>query len=199
MATQYLVEVSDLDVSIREIQASDARRRVAASRALNRAADSVRTSSARQILDEIALPKNYLAPSSGRFSVSQRANPDGLEAKITARFRPTSLARFVRGTPRRGEPVAVEVKPGSTQRIPRAFLIPLKAGSADLDTKANMGLAVRTRGGALRASRAAKRLAPGLYLLYGPSVSQAFGQIADVKGRDASEIFTEEFFRQLDL
>lgn len=196
----YLIESKGLEVHISEIaNAGDSIQRIAA-RAINRTADRSRTESARRIRQEVAFPANYLNPSKGRLSVSKKAAPRSLEARVTGRFRATSLARFVKGTPRRGESVPVEVDPGHTVRLKGAFMIPLKAGSATLDTKANMGLAVRTGGKALRRSRAAKRLAPGLYLLYGPSVQQAFGVLLDNGGvEDAADYFENEFLRQLEL
>lgn len=200
MASQYLVRVDGLDVQISDIERAPEDIRRAASRSINRALDRSRTNSARQIRQEVNFPASYLNPSTGRLSVTQKSNPKSLDGKVTGRFRPTSLARFVQGTPRRGDSVAVQVDPGKTVRLQKAFLIKLKAGSASLDTKANMGLAVRTGGKALRRSRAAKRLAPGLYLLYGPSVSQAFAQIVDGGGaEDAAQFFEQEFLRQLEL
>lgn len=199
MASQYLVAVKGLDVEIKGIERAAAAVQITALRAMNRTLDRARTSSARDILDQVAFPKSYLNPSSGRLAVTKRATRADLEGRVTGRFRATSLARFVRDKPRRGQPVNVSVKPGSTQVLPRAFLIPLRSGGGNLDTNANMGLAIRTGGRVLRNSKRAKKLAPGLYLLYGPSVSQAFGQIVGEKAEDAADFFEQEFLRQLDL
>jgi hypothetical protein len=200
MATEYVISVDGLDVQIAKLADAPASVRRAASRSINRTLDRSRTDTARQIRQEINFPASYLNPSTGRLSVTQRSSPSDLTGKVTGRFRPTSLARFVQGSPKRGQEVPVQVDPGKTIRLAKAFIIPLKAGSASLDTKANLGLAVRTGGKPLRQSRAAKRLAPGLYLLYGPSVSQAFGQIIDNGGaEDAADYFEQEFLRQLEL
>lgn len=200
MASEYLIRVDGLDIQIENLtEASQSVRRVA-SRAINRTLDRSRTAAAREIRQDINFPASYLNPSTGRLAVSERANVSTLTGRVTGRFRATSLARFVQGAPKRGQSVAVQVDPGKTVRLKGAFLLPLKSGSASLDTKANMGLAVRTGGKPIRQSRAAKRLAPGLYLLYGPSVSQAFGQIIDNGGaEDAASFFEQEFLRQLDL
>ena len=200
MASQYVIAVDGLDVQIADLKDAPDKIRRAASRSINRALDRSRTQSAKQILGEVNFPASYLNPSTGRLSVTERADPRNLAGKVTGRFRATSLARFTQGNPKRGEAVPVQVEPGKTIRLKGAFLIQLKSGTASLDTKANLGLAVRTGGKAIRQSRAAKRLAPGLYLLYGPSVSQAFGQIIDNGGaQDAGDFFEQEFLRQLDL
>ena len=200
MASEYVVVSDGLDVQITNLRDAPEKIRNLASRSINRTLAHARTDSAKRIRQEINFPASYLNPSTGRLAVSSQANPNRLEGKVTGRFRATSLARFVQGNPKRGDSVAVQVDPGKTIRLARAFVIPLKSGSASLDTKANMGLAVRTGGKPMRNSSRAKRLAPGLYLLYGPSVSQAFGQIIDNGGvKDAADFFEQEFLRQLDL
>lgn len=144
--------------------------------AINKTADRGRTQSARMIRQQVNFPVSYLDPNSKRLFVSKRAQRADLEARIAARTRATSLARFVSGTAeihRAG--VRVEVAPGRARFLKRAFLVRLPAGSAAVDTKSNLGLAVRLRKGEiLRNKTDVRRLDRGLYLLYGPSVDQVF-------------------------
>lgn len=117
---------------------------------------------------------------------------------MTGSFRATSLARFASRGRAKG-PISVSVTPGSTTILDRAFFIKLNRGSST-DTQKNLGLAIRTGGGAPRNTKAAKKLAPGLYLLYGPSIHQAFRNLNEAGGaEDAAEYFEAEFLRQLAL
>lgn len=173
---------------------------LAAQRAINRTADRTRTESDRRIRKEVAFPAQYLAPSSGRLSVVQRASGDNLEAVIRARFRPTSLARFVVGNPGKGQGVRVMVDPGMARFMRRAFLIRLPQGSGSVETKFNMGLAIRLRPGeTLENKRTARRMASGLYLLYGPSVDQVFRTVAQDVAPGAAAHLEREFLRLLEL
>lgn len=177
--------------------------------AVNHAATRGRTEMAKQVLSEVAFPRDYVSPRNKRLHVSKNATNDRLEATITARSRVTSLARFtkqdrVKGRGRSG--ARVEVAPGAVRFIPGAFLIRLRAGAADLDTKSNLGLAIRTPGGARpNNAYAPKRLGKGLWLLYGPSVSQMIFSERNQKGI-ATDLTPEitaqleaEFWRQMRL
>jgi hypothetical protein len=168
--------------------------------AINKTADRARTRAAEAIRQQVAFPAQYLAPSSKRLIVTERATMSGLEAKIRARHRPTSLARFVSGTPRRGQGVSVEVQPGRRKNMPRAFLMKLRSGSADIDTRHNMGLAVRLRPGETLANkRNVIAMKNGLYLLYGPSVNQVFWQVSqDIQG-ETVDYLEAEFSRLLEI
>lgn len=149
--------------------------RLAAARAINKTSRDGRVEIARDIRDQVKLPASYVAPSQKRLYVSQMATQQQLEGRITARTRATSLARFVQGTPQRGQGVRVEVAPGRSRYMKRAFLIKLRSGKNDIDTKFNMGLAIRLRPGeSLRNKANVRRMEKGLYLLYGPSVDQIF-------------------------
>lgn len=155
---------------------SDARKR-AAVRAINKIARDARVQAARMIRNEVNLPAKYVSPGEGRLAVTQQASGGNLQARITARGRATSLAQFVRGAPKTNKPgVYVEVAPGKARFLRRAFLIKLPQGSSPVtDTKFNLGLAVRLRpGDTLRNKISARRVEKGLYVLYGPSVSQVF-------------------------
>lgn len=162
------------------------------SRALNKTATRTRTRLSRVVRDQVAFPASYLGPSSGRLSVAERATPNKLAIRIDGRDRPTSLARFASGPPRAPK---VRVKPGGiATRIPRSFIINLRNG--------NKGLAVRTDGGKPDGAWKPKEMAPGLWLLYGPSVDQV---LMGVGARDggafgdteewAIDFFEQEFLR----
>lgn len=178
--------------------------RLNAIRAINRTADTTRTAGAKAIREQVNFPASYLSPSDRRFYVSRKASGTNLEAVITARSRATSLARFIKSTPAAGG-VRVEVKPGTLRFLPRAFVIKLPAGRAPIDTRSNLGLAVRLkRGDALRNKTSVVRMQNGLYLLYGPSVQQVF---IDNSGEGVAEDLEpfvldkmeNEFFRLMDL
>lgn len=166
-----------------------------------------RTMLADQVRREVNFPRDYVSPARGRLSIKNYATNSNLEATINARTRPTSLARFaagdttVGGAARRAG-VRVEVKPGSVTRLPGAFLIRLRAGSAAIDTKSNLGLAVRTRNGRPPPGYAPKKISDNLWLLYGPSVAQTLysersrsGIATDLSPKIADEL-ERQFWRQ---
>lgn len=147
---------------------------------VNKGADRGRAEAARRIGRELNFPARYISGSNGKLNVTSRATSNKLEAVIGARRTATSLARFAldrspQGAKKRGG-VNVAVKPGSARFMPRAFLIRLKSGNSSLDTAHNLGLAIRLRPGEQLDNKRikAKRVEGNLYLLYGPSVSQAF-------------------------
>lgn len=144
--------------------------------ALNYAADRARTQSAKAVLNQVNFPARYVAPSGGRLAVPVRATNSDLRAVVSAQTRATSLARFA-ATSRKPNEIGttkVMVKPGVARYIRNSMFIKLRQGGEMTDTKFNMGLAVRTRGNR-RPSVAYKpvQMRNGMWLLYGPSVSQA--------------------------
>lgn len=204
MPDRYAVVVEGLEDAREAIALSDSIA-LNAARAINRVAASGRTEAGRRILREVKLPGSYLNPSAKRLYVSRKATRRSLEGIITARRRPTSLARYVIGNPKRGEGVTVEVRPGQARYMRRAFLVRLPAGNGPVDTKSNLGLAVRLRPGQTMDNKTqTRRLANGLYLLYGPSVQQVFidnaggGVAEDLSPKLASKL-GDEFLRLMDL
>jgi len=173
----------------------------AAVRAVNRTADRARTAAAREIRKQVALPPSYLSPSGGRLTVTKKANSNDLEAVITGRQRATSLATFTQGTKTPGKAgVSVTVAPGFARFMRKAFLIRLRAGTADLDTKNNLGLAIRLKPGeTIQNKRQMVRLKGNLYLLYGPSVDSVFKGVRDDIGPDTSDFLATEFARLLEI
>lgn len=178
----------------------------AAVRALNRAAERTRTQASRQIREQVAFPASYLNPSQGRLTVSAQAREDNLEAVISARVRPTMLARFASGGTVGKAGVSVQVAPGFAKFMKRAFLIRLPAGrtggSDGVETKSNLGLAIRLKPGeVIQNKKVMQRIGKkgNLYILYGPSVSQVFQSVREDVSPDAAEFLATEFARLLEL
>jgi hypothetical protein len=139
----------------------------AAKHAINDTAKWARTRSSEEMRRQVAFPRNYLDNAAdGRLYVSKRASGSNLEAVITGRRRPTSLARFLvrkpdfvlgqRGAKKRSN-LQVRVKPGRTRTLNNAFAMKLRAG--DSDTQFNVGIALRLpKGTSMTNSRGAKLL-----------------------------------------
>jgi hypothetical protein len=203
MAATYVFAVEGLG-SLASIEDVPAAVITAARRAVNRTVDRARAAAAREIRRQVNLPANYVSGQNGRLSIIKKASGTDLEGIIQGRQRPTSLATFARGslvpgkTPRQG--IQVEVKPGGARFMKGAFLMKLRAGNAALDTKFNLGLAVRTRTGQ-KPSKAYRPLKIGknLYLLYGPSVDQVFRTVAPEIAPDQADFLESEFRRLMEL
>lgn len=151
--------------------------KLAAVRAINKTARDKRAKAARVIRDQVNLPASYVSPGQKRLYVSKQAQRGSLEARITARGRATSLARFVQGNPQPGKAgVNLSVAPGKSRYSRRMFIIRLPGQDGSTDSlRANLGLAIRLRPGeTIKGKNTAIRIARGLYLLYGPSVAQVF-------------------------
>lgn len=176
----------------------------AALQAINKTARDARASAAKRIAEQVNFSATYLGPNTGRLFVAEQATRGKLEARIRARGRPTSLARFLTSESR-GSGVTLQVKPGKATRIKRAFTVRLRAGSADIETKSNRGLAIRLRPGERLSNKIKQvQLSRGLVLLYGPSVQQVFldNQDKGVAKDITPEVFDrmeQEFFRLLKL
>lgn len=196
-------ENSGIDQLIAGIRQLPAQSRRIGSAAINKAITSGRADASRRIYTEIAFPSNYLgSPNNGnaRLRISKRASQDDLKAVISARVQPTSLARFATFDAR-GQNVRVRVeagKPGTF--MPRAFTVRLRSGAAISQGNFNLGLAFRTpRGASLTGSRAARQIAPDLYLLYGPSVDQAFQLVGKDIEPGTALTLRNEYLRLLNL
>lgn len=164
----------------------------AAMRAVNKTADRARTASAREIRNQVNFPAQYL---NSRLTVTQRAKMNNLEAVVTGRDAPTSLARFAKGQQKPGGyGVRVEVKPGAARFIKTGFLMKLKNN--------NVGLAIRTEGGPPSKKKGAykpKKLRDNLWLVYGPAVDQVFRTVADDVSEPMADYLSAEFDRLLDV
>jgi len=147
------------------------------------------------MLRQVNFPRGYLRGNNARLKVTQKASDGNLEAVITGRSEPTSLARFVTSATKSGG-VRVSVKPGSSRQIKNGFLINLRAGATSLGNK---GLAVRTDGRKPRGAYKPKEIAPGLWLLYGPSVDQVFRSVRSDITPSVEDYLSNEFLRLWDL
>jgi hypothetical protein len=152
-----------------------------------------------EMLAQIAFPKGYL--NDQRFSASKRATSADLEAIVTARGRPTSLARFLVGAPvpgKRQTGVTVRVKPGESRVMKSAFVVTLKAGNLLNAENGNVGIVLRTKDGQGVHSKKeqARPFGKNLYLLYGPSVEQVFRDVSDKVTQPVLDYLGDEFLRQ---
>lgn len=200
MSDTYVVAVDGLS-ALRTLESIPVEVKRAALQAVNKTAARTRTSSAKSMRDQVNFPASYLSPSGGRLTITQYATQQLIEAEITGRFRPTSLARFVtRGAVGSRNGVRVEVAPGFAKFMRRAFLIRLRAGTADLDTKSNLGLAIRLRPGeTINNKKNMVQMQGNLALLYGPSISQVFAGVANDEAPGAAEYLEQEFLRLMEL
>lgn len=171
---------------------------ISAVRAINKTAERARARSATEIRQQVAFSAQYLAPSGGRLTVTKQATRADLSSVITGRDRPTSLARFSSGGATRGAGVRVEVAPGRSRYMKRAFLIKLRAGTGSVESKFNMGLAIRLRAGeTIQNKKKAVKMEKGLYLLYGPSVAQVFRTVSQDIAPAMAQFLEGEFIRQV--
>lgn len=153
----------------------------------------------KDMMEQVAFPMGYL--SGDRLFVAKRATNNNLEAVILGRKRATSLARFAAGpTVLNGKGgVQVRIKSGRTTYLKRAFLVRLRAGASMSEDKYNIGLALRLAPGERLNKNTPHKswLVPGkVALLYGPSVDQVFGDVADKVAEPIGDMVTTEFYRQ---
>lgn len=194
VAVEGIEDIPDLDAMTPAITRT-------ARRAVNAATDRARKWSADAIREQVAFPASYLRGQDSRLKVVKRAKGNDLESVIRGRFQPTSLARFAKGSRQRDKRaggVTLEIKPGSTTFMRRAFLINLQAGDPSIRNLANVGLAVRSKTKPRVAYRP-RRFADNLWLLYGPSVDQVFRDVSQAVQPDVDEYLSREFRRLLEL
>lgn len=203
MSESYVVAVEGLD-ALADFQNITRGIETAARRAINRTLERTRTASARRMREQVNFPARYLSGSEGRLEMS-KATAGNLEGTITGRARATSLSRFLTsGAVRTGRSskstISVEVAPGRRITLKRAFLLRLRAGNAPIETKSNLGIAIRLKDGERFANKKQMiQVSKGLYLLYGPSVDQVFRTVADEEAPEAASFLETEFLRIMDL
>lgn len=164
--------------------------------AVNEAARFGRALSVREMRKQVRLPAKYVRD---RLRITERARADRVQAAITGRHRPTSLARYIVGVPRRGKPVKVRVKPGGrTSKIHNGFLVELRSG--DEGETNNIGLAVRLRKGSAPIRGKGVTLREDKYgktvLLYSSSVDQVFRGVSGDVSPAIGDRLDSEFVRQ---
>jgi hypothetical protein len=145
------------------------------------------------IMRRINVPSSYIgSTTSGRMSITQYAKPGHKIAEITARRRGTSLNRFLLRGAVKGS-VRVSVRPGSVSKIDKAFVMRLRNG--------NKGIAQRVAGNPDKhpKSNGAVKIGKGLFLLYGPSISQVMNTVVTEEKyiqKDIGNHLEQEFNRQ---
>lgn len=200
MAGQYALVVEGIE-ALQDFESLPQAAQRAASMAVNRTLDRLRTSAAREVRKQVNLPASYVSPAQGRLAVSRRASPSNPEGSVRARGRATSLARFVTNRGAKPGEVTAMVKPGGAVHLKRAWLIKLRSGP-NSDNLGNLGLAIRLKPGETLRNRhlSAKPIFPNVYLLYGPSTYQLVNNLAEEKlGPDAASFLEDEFLRLLDI
>lgn len=208
MADLYAVVIEGLD-SVQAFEDLPEKVQNAARIAVNEATRRGYAAAGRQITRELNFPARYVTGQNGRMQITKFASNQDLSAVITARTRPTSLARFVTGSlsvgGKRKAGVTVQVKKGAAKLMKGAWLIRLRAGTeTDLNKASNLGLAIRTKNGRPPPGYKPKQLSKNVWLLYGPSVAQALFSVHTNKGV-ATDITPEiqkklehEFWRQME-
>jgi hypothetical protein len=172
------LEIDGLDALRKLFTGADDVLSKVASESVNDAIEFGRRESVKHIRGEFNPAAFQLGYLSDRLAVRRKASPQDLEAVLTARDRPTSLARFSnspRSFGRQRRSPRVKVKRGSANEPQRgAFFVRLRRGSSAVTAEnSNVGLAIRLAPG--EAIRNKKNMVPfggGVYLLYGPSVGQ---------------------------
>lgn len=163
--------------------------------AISKTIDHARAVSSKQIRQEVNFSASYLTGADGKLTTSKDLG--NLQGSIKARFRPTSLARFATTKTANKAGVTVKVSPTKSVRMPKAFLVKLPQGAIKTETQYNLGLAVRLKPDQLGKlnKKSWVNLGRGLYLLYGPSVSQIFAKVADARSPEISKYLEDEFTR----
>lgn len=200
MAAYEVVTVEGLK-ALMELQKLPAAIETAAYRAINKAAERGRADASNRMQRQVNFGAAYLAPGAGRLRVDKQASRGRLEANIVGRDRPTSLARFAQAaTTSSRSGVILQVKPGSVRYLKKAFFVKLRSGNTE--TQNNLGLAIRLPAGQRprRVDRGgAKQIAPGLWLLYGPSVGQVFNLTRKDIEPATLDFLEAEFTRLMEL
>lgn len=199
IAPTYIVAVEGLD-ALRFVDKIPPSVRKNALRAVNKTTRDGRVTVRRGIQAQVNFSASYLGPNSGRLT-AKPATAANLEGRITARTRPTSLARFTKAQPqapggrRPRNGIKVSVKPGTAQYLKRAFVIPLRAGADG--ALSNRGLAIRSDTQPAGAYKP-KRIGKNLWLLYGPAISQVMYSARNPKGTGVAEEVAPELARKLE-
>lgn len=189
MSGDYVLVVEGLE-SLGDIESLNSDILRNARNAINKTADRTRTSSDKAIREDLNFPARYLGE---RLTVTERAHGSSLQAKISGRDRPTSLARFASNRSQTPGKAGLRVQVGmAAKMMQRAFLMKLSNG--------NLGLAMRLKEGERLANKKQLvKVGKGLYLLYGPSIDQAFSIVIPGQERGTAQFLEREFLRLMEL
>lgn len=159
----------------------------------------------KEIMSRVNLKSAYIgnpADPKARLAVTQKARAGELVAVITARHRPTSLARFATSPVTFGKqrgPVRVSVGRGTSRALRRGFFIKLKRGKVLTADAYNLGIAYRLKPGEEIKNKNVFPNKRGRYaILYGPSIEQLFNRISVESSDEVLNHAEREFLRQFD-
>lgn len=174
--------------------------------AVNDASKFAFRESSKDIRGQASFTRDYLGSAetggSDRLRILPATRGGIVEARITARNRPTSLARFAQGAPTRGQPVRVRVSPrGGVRSIKNAFMVRLRRGKTVSEDNFNEGIAIRLgKDQSIRERKKGKaglpEIFPNVFLLYGPSVAQVFNTVSRTVSDRVSQKLASEYVRQ---
>lgn len=192
------VDLMAFELAARLVQKVDEDIETAALIAVNETVVFVKREAKKELGSQVNFEPGYLED---RID-AHKATRDTLTGSVSTQDRPTSLARFVRGTPRRGQRATVAVsRRGGIKQLKGAFLVRLRSGRTLSEDKFNKGLAIRLKpGDALRERRKGTgglpEIFPNVFLLYGPSTGQVFNTARTDLVPRASNYLEAEFIRQ---
>lgn len=193
----YVVFIEGLSEVFTDLDQLPERVQRSAQIAVNYATRRAKTAASRNMREQIAWTASYL---DGKLSM-KLADGSELEGSIGANFRPTSLARFAKGS-KKPWSLAKQLHVGAarfTSGNGRMIFVPLRAGSGPItEDNQNIGLAIRLKEGeTVNAKYRMKPFGKGLYLLYGPSSAQVLYTVAEDISPDVADWLNTEFQRQM--
>lgn len=197
----YYIEAEGLKALDELVRRLGAAVEPSASDALNDTAAFARRLGSQEIRRRINFKARYI--DGGRLAVTRKSKPGDLEATVTGRDRPTSLARFSQGAPSFGRQKTsprVRVKAaGAASRVRNGFFMRLRRGNSIVSAEnSNIGLAIRLKEG--ERIKGKNQMAPiggSVYLLYGPSVGQVYRTVAEKTVDEVSAQLVNRFSHYL--
>lgn len=197
MTGAYAVFIEGLSETITDIEQLPERVQRSAQIAVNYATKRAKTAASREMRNQIAWTASYL---DGKLTM-KLADGQELEGMIGANFRPTSLARFAKGS-KQPWSLAKQLHVDAarfTSGNGRMIFVPLRAGSGPITEDAmNIGLAIRLKEGEkVNVKYRMRPFGKGLYLLYGPSSAQVLFTVAEDISPEVAEWLNTEFQRQM--
>lgn len=160
----------------------------------------------KRITQELNFLPSYLGAAdnpASRLRIKKYATDGSLDTSISGRVHPTSLARFANTRvirKRKTQPLKVSVRRGQSKELKRAFLLRLRSG-ASIEGSNNIGLAIRLPNGVSLRKGKGRKLSGNrkttAWLLYGPSVDQAFGLVREDIAEPVAQRLKQQLTRQI--
>lgn len=193
----YAVFIEGLSETLTDIERVPDRVKRSAQFAVNYATRRAKAEASRQMREQIAWTASYL---DGKLTMTL-ADGSRLEGTVGANFRPTSLARFAKGT-KAPWTLAKQLHVDAarfTSGNGKMLFVPLRRGLGPItEDNMNIGLAIRlSEGDTVKAKYRMRPFGKGLYLLYGPSSAQVLYTVAEDISPDVAEWLNTEFQRQM--